>query len=70
MPPTDSPQHDTEIQRLTDELEMTADKLSDCWLFLDALARLQPGVDSLDIARRIAVTILRKQQAPGWKEQL
>ena len=39
-----------------------ADKLTDCWLLLDRVART-PQLSSTD-----AVELLRKQKAPGWKE--
>lgn len=55
------------VQMLLDQLESTADKLSDCWLFLDRLARLQDGSD-LTIVRKSAERLLRKQQCPGWKD--
>jgi hypothetical protein len=46
------------------ELEATADKLSDCWLLLDEIARNAP---KMTIARAACEALLRKQQAPGWK---
>ena len=42
--------------------EQNADKLSDCWLFLDSLARCSDAPIS-----KAAESILKKQQAPGWK---
>jgi hypothetical protein len=55
------------VEMLLDQLESTADKLSDCWMFLDRLARLQDG-SSLDIVRKSAERLLRRQQCPGWKD--
>lgn len=49
------------------ELEKTADKLSACWLFLDAMARGEIVANEMQLRER-AAAILRKQQAPGWKE--
>ncbi len=49
------------------ELETTADKLSDCWLWIDTAARLQDG-GSIDILRKSAERLLRKHQCPGWKD--
>lgn len=54
------------VAALEAELEATADKLSDCWLWIDTAARLQDG-SSIDIIRKSAARLLRKQQAPGWK---
>ena len=56
------------VAALEAELEMTADKLSDCWLWLDAVARLHPESNSLDLIRQGAARLLRRQQAPGWKD--
>ncbi len=44
------------------ELEETANKLADCWIFLDALARGEWD----RIPQQEAQRILRQQQAPGW----
>lgn len=44
------------------ELEDTADKLSDCWIFLDQIARASHTPVSKACAR-----LLKKHQAPGWK---
>lgn len=49
---------------LAEENEQTASRLADCWLLLDAIARS----DCLLAPRMAAAAILRKQQAPGWKE--
>ena len=49
------------------ELESTADKLSDAWLLLDDIAR--SGRDS-DQTRQAAAAMLMAQQAPGWKDKL
>lgn len=38
-----------------------ADKLTDCWLLLDRVART-PQLSRID-----AEELLRNQQAPGWK---
>jgi hypothetical protein len=39
-----------------------ADKLTDCWLLLDRVAR-SPSLHNTD-----AEELLRKQKAPGWKD--
>ena len=49
-------------EELEAELEMTADKLTDCWLFLDRLAR------GGSYAITEVVALLRKQECPGWKD--
>lgn len=51
---------------LRDELEMTADKLTDCWLFLDELAR--SSSQTIPSEKRRAAELLRKQGCPGWKQ--
>ena len=51
------------VPRQVAELERTADKLSDCWLFLDAVAHSE----CLLAPRQGAAALLRKQEAPGWK---
>jgi hypothetical protein len=51
------------VKELEEELESTADKLSDCWLFLDAVA----DGDCLLSPRDNAAKLLRRQAAPGWK---
>lgn len=65
-----------EVQRLTIERDeacrvaasrASADKLSDCWLFLDQVARYWASALPSTIAERAAV-ILRKQGAPGWRD--
>lgn len=48
---------------LDEELEATAGKVADCWLFLDEIARRSPCAKM----RENAMALLRKQQAPGWK---
>ena len=45
------------------ELEETANKLSDCWLFLDSIARGEWEFIPIDQAKQI----LQYQKAPGWK---
>ena len=50
------------VLALDAELTRVAEQLCDCWLLLDAIARDVPDI------RHQAVAILRKQQAPGWKE--
>lgn len=54
------------VAALEAELESTAGKLADCWLWLDTAARLQDG-SCIAIVRKSAERLLRKQQAPGWK---
>lgn len=49
------------IESTNQELEMTADKLSDCWLFLDRLAH------GGSYAITEVTALLRKQECPGWK---
>jgi hypothetical protein len=49
------------LPNTSDELETTADKLSDCWIHLDAFARGEPFTSDM------AKSILKHQQAPGWK---
>lgn len=44
------------------EIDRLAGQLSDCWLFLDEIAR----GETLTIKRR-SEALLRKQNAPGWK---
>jgi hypothetical protein len=57
-----------ELLRTQSELESTANKLSDCWLFLDELARNSNIFGyTIEQIRETAVAILTKQQAPGWK---
>lgn len=56
------------IAKLEAELELTADKLSNCWLWIDTAARLQDG-SCIEIIRKSAARLLRKQQAPGWKDK-
>jgi len=53
-------------QDRTEELDVTAGHVADCWLYLDAWARS----DSVTIedVKEICKTLLRKQQAPGWKD--
>jgi hypothetical protein len=51
------------VKELEEELESTADKLSDCWLFLDAVA----SSDCLLYPRYNAAKLLCRQAAPGWK---
>lgn len=46
----------------TDELEQSADKLSGLWIHLDAYARGET------FTAEMAKSILRHQQAPGWKK--
>lgn len=52
------------IAKLEAELEATAGKLADCWLWLGRLARHDATMEVC----RSAAALLRKQQAPGWKE--
>ena len=40
--------------------------MSDCWLLLDSIARMQ--VDTA-MAMRVARALLIKQQCPGWKDK-
>lgn len=51
-------------KELHDELEMTADKLTDVWMLLDAYARGEPFTPEM------AASLLRKQKAPGWKSMI
>jgi len=48
------------------ELNIAAGHVAECWLYLDAWARS----DSVTIedVKEICKTLLRKQQAPGWKD--
>ncbi len=56
------------VAALEAELESTADKLTDCWLWIDTAARLQDG-SSIEILRKSAERLLRKHQCPGWKDE-
>lgn len=59
------------VQLLLDHLESTADKLSDCWLFIDQnVARTCVTDSTLRHAALIAdaKALLRRQACPGWKE--
>ncbi len=53
------------VKLLLEQLEQTADKLSDCWLLMDALARQSTVVEEL---RAMAKDYLKRQGCPGWKE--
>jgi hypothetical protein len=53
------------LEKLESELEDTSNKLADVWLHLDSWARGE--ATSLDFVREAAASILRHQQAPGWK---
>lgn len=55
------------VQMLIDQNEATADKLSDCWLFLDAIARSPNLGDQNNPMVEHARELLKKQQCPGWK---
>ena len=55
----------TNMRLLIGEIERLADQLSDCWLLLDPIAR--HGIQS--IQQQDAVNLLKKQQAPGWKDK-
>lgn len=55
------------VQLLLDQLESTADKLSDVWLHLDSWARGE--APSLMFVWNAAASILRNQKAPGWEEE-
>lgn len=56
---------DADFLALRAELERAYDRLTDCWLVLDQIART-PGrlTDSVLAAEKI----LRQQKAPGWKD--
>ena len=56
-----------ECKQLQQELESTADKLSNAWLLLDDIAR---GIRDSNQTRQAAVAMLMAQQAPGWKGKL
>ena len=56
-----------ECKQLQQELESTADKLSNAWLLLDDIAR---GIRDSNQTRQAAVAMLMAQQAPGWKDKL
>lgn len=47
----------------SNEIERLADRLSDCWLLLDAVAR----GGKPEAAKIAAANLLREQQCPGWK---
>lgn len=53
-----------ENDRLREELESTANKLSDCWLFLDGIGRCRHSHPTL---KENAQNLLTLQEAPGWK---
>lgn len=53
------------VRSLEQEIESTANKLSDVWLLLDDIARSQRDSDQ---TRMMAAAVLMKQQCPGWKE--
>lgn len=55
------------IEKLDSEYTDAADKLSDCWLWIDRIARLGEGPVDIDIIRKSASCLLRKQKTPGWK---
>lgn len=47
------------------------EKLTACWLLLDLLARLPVEAKQLPVGRLVhkAQLLLRRQEAPGWKEE-
>lgn len=49
-------------RKLIENQEELADKLSDCWILLDEIARCVP-VPAVE-------RLLRRHGAPGWKEQV
>lgn len=50
---------------LSEELEMTADKLSSVWIWLDSIARGESS--DIEYIRKAAASLLINQEAPGWK---
>lgn len=55
---------DRDIAALDAEIHRLADKLTDCWLLLDDIARHAVS----ERARVAAQLLLRNQGVPGWKE--
>ena len=53
-----------DVSALVNEIDRVANQLSDCWLFIDALARHQVNDDHVP---QLAKALLTKQEAPGWK---
>jgi hypothetical protein len=56
---------------LAKELEQTADRLSDCWLLMDSVVRdhgTLSDFEFLSFAKGACASMLRRQQAPGWKD--
>ena len=47
------------------ELERVSDQLSDCWIYLDMWARSESV--TIEDVKALCETLLKKQQAPGWK---
>ena len=56
------------LASLETEREDVADKLSDCWLIFDSMARGEyPCIGTMIEA---AKSVLRNQKAPGWKDRV
>jgi hypothetical protein len=58
------------MRKLEAELETAADKLSDLWIHLDAIARGEVcHASSKERAMVWAQSLLRHQKAPGWRNE-
>lgn len=61
-----------DFSALMADREALADMLSDCWLFIDDVARVPESVRALDPdlreLRSLAGALLRRHGAPGWKQ--
>ncbi len=53
------------VQLLIDQNESTADKLSECWIFLDRIASMNR---EHPLCKRVG-EFLTKQGTPGWKDE-
>ena len=60
------PSNAGDVRRLLENIEVLSDMLSDCWLVLDEVAR----IETLAVERivRKARRLLKHQAVPGWKE--
>ncbi len=58
-----------DMRALMANAEALSDRLSDCWLFIDDVARVPESVRVIDPeTRKLAAALLRRHGAPGWKE--
>ncbi len=63
------PRVQEDMRALMAYAEALSDRLSDCWLYIDDVARVPESVRVIDQeTRKLAEALLRRQGAPGWKE--